>query len=49
MLSKQEVKLSFYFYKIRDVFRTEGMLKAFFGIGAVFGTNQHILYQTFSK
>ena len=29
MLSKREVKLSFYFYNIRDVFRIEGMLKVF--------------------
>ena len=44
VLSKREVKLSFYFYNIRDVFRIEGMLKVFiaWGIDAVFGTSQHI-------
>ena len=29
MLSEQEVKLSFYFYNIRDVFRIEGMREVF--------------------
>ena len=33
-----------YFYNIRDAFKIEGMFKVFnfFGMGAVFGTNQNI-------
>ena len=36
-----EVKLSFYFYNIRDDVRIEGMFKVlnFLAMGAVFGTN----------